>query len=184
MGVPKHSRFSLVWNDWRILLCASFHSGKILEFYLLSLWPRLNMYMARKRSGEQLEKNIFQHYILGRVQIPWGGMPDFITMTEHWGNRQLRIWLGILKKWLILMRKKQEENRKNRTTDPAVWDQIPTGHLTEFFRVAISSRLVLSKSTNWWNAFHSASGIPLKMVRLLPAALWDPCPLPADIQEI
>ncbi len=130
---------------------------------------------------------------------PWksssslSGIPEIITMTEHWGNRQLRIWLGISWSGLFWWEKNKKKIEKIVRPTRQYGIELPTGHflLTEFFRVAISSRLVLSKSANWWNAFHSffrvsisASGIPLKMVRLLPAAPWYPCPLPADIQEI
>ena len=78
--------------------------------------------MAKKRSGEQLEKNISSIISL----------EDFEFLERYaryyYNDRTLKqptishLVRFVLMSWIIFMRKKQEENRKNRTTDPTVWD--------------------------------------------------------------
>ena len=78
--------------------------------------------MAKKRSGEQLEKNISSIISLEEFKFLERYTRFYYndgTLRQPTTSHLVRY---ILKKWIILMRKKQEENRKNRTTDPAVWD--------------------------------------------------------------
>lgn len=79
------------------------------------------MYMAKKRSGELLEKNISSIISL----------EDFEFLERYarfyYDNRTLKqptishLVRFVLKGWIIFMRKKQEENQKNRTKEQGMW---------------------------------------------------------------
>lgn len=82
------------------------------------------MYMARKRSGEQLEKNISSVISLGDFEFLERYTRFYYnngTLKQPTISHLVRF---VLKSWIIFMRKKQEENRINRSKEQAAWDWI------------------------------------------------------------
>jgi hypothetical protein len=79
------------------------------------------MYMARKRSGELLVKNISSIISL----------EDFEFLERYaryyYNDRTLKqptishLVRFVLMSWIIFMRKKQEENQKNQTKEQGAW---------------------------------------------------------------
>jgi hypothetical protein len=79
------------------------------------------MYMARKRSGEQLEKNISSIISL----------EDFEFLERYarfyYNDRTLKqptishLVRFILKSWISFMKKKQEKNQINRSKEQGTW---------------------------------------------------------------
>ena len=79
------------------------------------------MHMARKRSGELLEKNISSIISLEDFEFLEGYARFYYnerTLKQPTISHLVRF---VLKSWIIFMRKKQEENQKNRTKEQGVW---------------------------------------------------------------